>query len=161
MSLPYPELYWLIIGVTLLLLELALPGFIIFFFGLGALFTSCAAWLLPPENFPIAWQLAMFLVTSLLSLVALRGIILRKFFTPSQVDKDAKQKEQGEDVIHARPGEKAIVTLAISPPAEGQLKYGGTFWRATADEAIAAGEPAVIIRQHELVIHVKKWKGGK
>lgn len=160
MSLLHPELYWLVIGVMLLLLELALPGFVLFFFGLGALVTSALAWLLPSGTLPIVWQLGCFLVVSLLSLAALRGIIMRKFFAPPKVDEEAWQEDR-EDSIHARPGEKGMVTLAIVPPAEGQLKFGGTFWRATADEPIDAGETVVVVHQRELVIHVKKWEKGE
>lgn len=161
MSFAYPELYWLIIGVMLLLLELALPGFVLFFFGFGALATSLTIWLLPHDLFPILWQLITFLVVSLLSLAALRGVIMRKFFTPSAVGGARDQKDKGEDIIHARPGEKAMVTLAINPPAEGQLKFGGTFWRATAEEPINVGETAVIVCQRDLIMHVKKWKKGE
>ena len=53
-----PALYWLIIGVMLFFLEMALPGFILFFFGLGAMITALVAWVLP---IAISWQLALFI----------------------------------------------------------------------------------------------------
>ncbi len=158
MSLLPSQLYWLIIGVLMLLLEMALPGFVLFFFGLGALVVSAVLWLLPAGSMPIVWQLVLFLTVSLLSLGVLRGMIMRRFFTPPEVDKAAGSGERGEDIVHARPGEKGIITAAIAPPAEGQVKFGGTFWRATADEPVEAGEIVAVVCQRELVIHVKRWE---
>lgn len=37
-----PELVWFIIGLVLFLLELVLPGFVIFFFGVGAWVTTAS-----------------------------------------------------------------------------------------------------------------------
>ena len=36
MEIAYPSLMWLIIGVSLFVLEMAVPGFVLFFFGLLA-----------------------------------------------------------------------------------------------------------------------------
>ena len=150
MPLIDPALYWLIIGVMLFFLELALPGFILFFFGLAALITALVAWLTPLE---IAWQLGIFIVSSVASLVTLRDVIQRKFFTPKTPD---GKEEADEDVMSAVPGDRAVVGTTITPPAEGRIKYSGTSWRATADEEIKEGEIVAVVRQDNLVIHVEK-----
>lgn len=126
MSVIDPALYWLIIGVMLFFLELALPGFILFFFGLAALITALVAWLTP---LGIAYQLGVFIVSSVVSLMTLRDIIQRNFFKPKEVDTD---EEPDEDVLLAAPGDRAVVGTTIAPPAEGRIKYSGTSWRATA-----------------------------
>lgn len=150
MSIIDPALYWLIIGVMLLFLELALPGFILFFFGLAALITALVAWLTPLE---IAWQLGIFIVSSVVSLITLRDIIQRSFCKP----KDAGEGEEpDEDVILAVPGDRAVVGVTIAPPAEGRINYSGTSWRATADEKIDEGEIVAVVHQDNLVIHVEK-----
>lgn len=150
MSFIDPALYWLIIGVMLFFLELALPGFILFFFGLAALITALVAWLTPLE---IAWQLGIFIVSSVASLVTLRDVIQRKFFKPKKTD---GKEEPDEDVMSAVPGDRAVVGTTIIPPAEGRIKYSGTSWRATADEEIIEGEIVAVVRQDNLVIHVEK-----
>lgn len=143
-----PALYWLIIGVMLFLLELALPGFILFFFALGALVTALATWLSPID---IAWQLALFIAASLGSLLGLRNIIQSKLFTSTPT-----KGEEDKDVMLAVAGEKGVVSMTINPPAEGRINYSGSSWRATADEKVEVGEIVAIVRQKGLVIHVEK-----
>jgi len=150
MSFIDPALYWLIIGVMLFFLEMALPGFILFFFGLAALITAVVAWLTP---LGIAWQLGIFIVSSVVSLMTLRDVIQRNFFKPKEV---ADGEEPDEDVMLAAPGDRAVVGVAIVPPAEGRINYSGTSWRAAAEETIEEGEIVTIVRQDSLVIHVEK-----
>jgi membrane protein implicated in regulation of membrane protease activity len=143
-----PALYWLIIGVMLFLLELALPGFILFFFAAGALLTALLAWVTPIS---IAWQLGVFIVASLGCLFGLRDVIQRRFLAPPSEEEDID-----EDSVLAVPGDKGVVSVTIAPPAEGRLKYAGTSWRASADERIEEGEIVSVVRQKGLVIHVEK-----
>ncbi|NOR26242.1 MAG: hypothetical protein GQ542_18015 [Desulforhopalus sp.] len=145
-----PALYWLIIGVMLFFVEMAVPGFVLFFFALGALVTALAAWLTPIS---IAWQLALFIGASLISLLSLRGLIQRKFLAAAPAD---EEEEGDEDVILAVAGERGVVSMTITPPGEGQIKYAGTFWRAIAEEKIEEGEIISIVRQKDLVIQVEK-----
>lgn len=145
-----PALYWLIIGVMLFFLEMAVPGFVLFFFALGALVTALVAWLTPVS---VAWQLALFISASLVSLLSLRGVIQKKFLSSTS---DAEDEEIDEDVFLAVAGERGVVSSTINPPAEGQIKYSGTFWKATADEQIEEGEIISVVKQEGLVIHVEK-----
>ena len=150
MPLIDPALYWLIIGVMLLFLEMALPGFIMFFFGLAALITALVTWLFP---IAIAWQLGLFIVASVVSLLTLRDLIKRRFFNTA-VTEDGEDAD--EDVVLAVQGDRAVVAVEIAPPAEGRINYSGTSWRASADEKIEEGEIVAVVRQDNLVIHVEK-----
>jgi len=134
-------------GVILLFLELALPGFVLFFFGVGALTTSLGAYLF---ELNLSWQLALFIVASLISLFSLRNVIQRKFLQSSP------EGEEDEDIVLVNPGERGIVVDGIKPPAEGRIKYSGTFWRAIADEKIDEDEIISVVSQKGLVIHVEK-----
>lgn len=144
-----PALYWLIIGVMLFLLELALPGFVLFFFAVGALLTALVAWLVPTTS--IALQLGLFIVTSLAALFTLRGFLQQRFFA-------SVPAKDGEDVDAplAVPGDRGVVCATIAPPAEGRIRYAGSSWRATADEKIEEGEIIAIVRQEGVIIHVEK-----
>lgn len=145
MDLTTAGLIWLATGVLLLLLEMVLPGFVLFFFGLGALVTFLCSWLWQPS---LNEQLVIFLVSSLVSLFALRGFIKRTFLGDSNASLD--------DHALGGVGESVVVTRMIDPPMEGKVKYSGTSWRAVADEKIEEGEMATVISQEGLIMQVKK-----
>lgn len=148
-----PALYWLIIGVMLFFLELAVPGFILFFFALGALLTALVTWLSPVS---IALQLALFITASLVSLLSLRNVIQKNFISSPPKEGESEDEDKDEDEELVMPGDKGVVSSTIIPPAEGRIKYSGTSWRAIADEKIEEGEIVSIIRRKDLVIHVEK-----
>lgn len=140
-----PALIWFILGVVCFLLEMMVPGFIVFFFGVGAWITAIVCWFTP---LGINSQLGVFLAGSLLSLLALRGLVRRTFIGGSS---------HGEETSSvAQPGETAEVAETITPPFEGKVSYSGTLWRATAEEEIVKGEVVTIISQDGLVMRVKK-----
>ena len=145
MELASPTLLWLSIGVVLFIMEMAAPGFILFFFGLAAWVTAAGCYLF---DWSLNIQLGVFLAASLVSIFALRGFVKKTFIGDT--------KEDGQDNVIAKGGEKCTVTIAIQPPAEGQVKFSGSFWRATADEAIDEGEIVIIEKQDELLLTVKK-----
>ena len=61
-------LLWFLLGLFFLFVELLAPTLVLVFFGAGAWVTACAALLgLPP-----AWQLVLFILVSLLTLLLLR-----------------------------------------------------------------------------------------
>lgn len=145
MELTSPGLVWLIIGVVLFLLEMAVPGFVLFFFGLAAWLTALGSYLF---GWGLNTQLGVFLASSLLCLFSLRTIVKKVFMGDT--------KEDSTDSILATGGEKCMVSKGIHPPAEGQVKFSGTFWRAEAEEAIEEGEMVTIVKQNDLLITVKK-----
>ncbi len=143
-----PALYWLMIGVMLLFLGLAVPGGILFFFGLGALVAALVAWLFQVN---ILCQLTLFMLTSLVPLFC-----LRKKFHNKLPALTSEGEEEKEEVMLAVFGEKGVVSSTITPPAEGKIKYSGALWRATADEIIEEGEIVSVISEKNLIIHVEK-----
>lgn len=72
-----PELLWFIIGLALFLLELIVPGFIIFFFGFGAWVTALVCMIKTPD---INLQIIIFAMSSVLSIAVLRRMIQERFF---------------------------------------------------------------------------------
>ena len=145
MEITYPGLMWLSIGVTFFVLEMAVPGFILFFFGLAAWLTAIGCYFFP---WSVTTQLSIFLVLSLACLFGLRGIVKKVFI--------GDKKTEDTDSILAKGGEKCEVTADIKPPAEGQIKFAGTFWRAEANEEITTGTIVEVIEQKDLLITVKK-----
>ncbi len=139
-----PVLAWFLIGIVFYVVELVLPGFVVFFFGIGAWCTALAVYLM---DISTSLQLGVFLVTSLVSLFLLRKYIQTVFIGSVQQD-DASVK--------AGPvADTGVVTEDIVPPGKGRVKYGGSFWKATADESIEAGTTVKIINQDNLEVKVR------
>jgi len=128
---------WFLAGVALLLAELALPGFILFFFALGAFASALAAFAL---GLGTGGQFAVFLVASLAGMALLRRMFLRVFRGRTRL---LAENAAGLDDPGA--GKTAVATRAIGPGMQGEIKFRGSFWRAESLAPIGEGENVVII----------------
>jgi len=139
-----PELVWFIIGLIFFLLELVLPGFFIFFFGVGAWVTALLCLIAEPG---VNLQALVFAVTSVLSLVALRKMIQRRFF-------DSKEglSEAVEDEFT---GKEAVATTEITPGKNGKVDFKGTSWNAESDSPIGVGDKVIIKEKDNFKLIVK------
>jgi len=142
-----PEVIWFIIGLALFLLELVLPGFVIFFFGVGAWVTALLCLIADPG---LNLQAIVFAVTSILSLVALRKIIQKKFF----YTKDELSKEVEDEFS----GREAVAITDFGPGKNGKVEFKGTQWKAESVSSIREGD-RVIIKEKDsfkLIVEPKK-----
>lgn len=142
-----PELIWFLIGLLLLLAEFAIPGLVIFFFGVGA---WVVALLCAMMDIGINTQLIIFIVSSILSL-----LLLRKWLKGIFHGHSSDQQELTQDLAEFL-GERAAVTIEITPPQPGKVELHGTDWNAIAEEAIPAGTRVEIIGKDNLTLRVKK-----
>lgn len=130
---------WFLAGVAFLLAELALPGFVLLFFALGAFAAALCAWAL---GLGAGGQLVVFLAASLAGLGLLRRMFLRVFRgrtrTLAEGEADGPENDIGA-------GKNALVTRAVAPGAPGEIKFRGSFWRAESAESIGEGESVVIL----------------
>jgi membrane protein implicated in regulation of membrane protease activity len=127
--------YWLAAGVLLILAELAVPGFVICFFGVSALAAGVVNFFFP--GFPLIGQLLLFAVGGAVLALSCRklapGIFAGK---ESRSDKDI----DSDDVA----GEVCVCCEKISDGIAGKVEFRGSFWNAVSDEKIAVGERAII-----------------
>jgi membrane protein implicated in regulation of membrane protease activity len=144
-----PELVWFLIGLVLLVMEFALPGLIIFFFGVGAWITAIVCLLSTYVDNSINAQLIIFIVSSVLSLLILRKWVKGVFLGHSGAQQDLR--EDLKEFI----GERAIVVEAITPKAGGKVEFHGTNWEARADSDIAAGAVVEIVGKDNITLKVK------
>ncbi|MGN0853889.1 MAG: NfeD family protein [Kiritimatiellia bacterium] len=140
---------WLYIGAGLMLLELASPGFVIFFFGLAAATVGLIRFGVG-DSFSPVWQLAAFSILSILYLLVLRRYVKRVF---SGATRDTKADFDNEYV-----GRAGKVTAAIAPPLTGRVELGDAEWTATADAPIAVGTTVKVISQNNLTMKVEEIK---
>lgn len=144
-----PEYIWAMIGVMLLIMEVFMPGLIVFFFGVGALVVAifCSIW-----HIEINTQLILFIVTSVVLLVALRRWLKGVFMGFTSNSQDSEKNTQ--DFV----GKKVVVVQTISPIQPGIVELNGTNWKATAETAIAAGAVVEIVGNDNLTLLVKPVK---
>jgi membrane protein implicated in regulation of membrane protease activity len=141
-----PELIWFLIGLVLLILEFALPGLIIFFFGVGAWAVALVCLI---TDIGINTQLIIFIVSSVLSLLCLRKWLKGIFLGHTVLKQDLR--ENLEEFI----GQRAVVKEKIVPKAGGKVEFHGTNWEAFADEEIAEGTVVEIIGKDNITLKVK------
>ncbi len=139
-----PELLWFLIGLVLFLLELVVPGFIIFFFGVGAWVTALVCLIANPGA---NLQIIIFGITSLLSLIALRRLIQKKFFY--------SRGNKSEEVEDEFTGKEGIAITDFGKAIKGKVEFKGTRWNAESETDIKEGQTVVITRKENLVLKVE------
>ena len=137
---------WLYIGAFLMLAELMLPGFVIFFFGLSAVTVGMLRFVFG-EAFSLSWQLAAFSGFSLAYLLLLRKWVSGVFSGFSVTSKT--------DFGHEAVGRIGRVTAAIEPPKTGRVMLGDAEWTAAADAEIAVGADVRVVSQDNLTMKVE------
>jgi membrane protein implicated in regulation of membrane protease activity len=138
---------WLIAGIVMVILEFVLPGFVIVFFGVGAIVVGIICWL---WAISFNMQLVLFMAISVVLLLAIRKWVKNIF-----VGYTSSQEEIGE-LSKEFAGEQAMVVAEIVPDKPGKVEFHGTNWEAEADEPIASGERVEIVGQRSIRLKVKK-----
>ena len=139
------SLIWFIVGIAFLFAELIMPGFIIFFFGIGGLVTALSTYLFNIDSVII--QLIIFIVSSLLSLA-----LLRKFFSNLFRGKVDPLKQLKDEFI----GKRAIVIREIKPNSlKGKIEFNGSIWEADSDFFIDKDSVVEITGRRDLTLIVK------
>ena len=140
---------WIVVGLPFLAFEVAVPGGIIMlFFGAAAIVVGVLVGVGMPGG---PWvQLALFSVLSVVSLLTLRGAIIRRF-----EDGDDDREE-----IDSLLGETVIVAEEIGPGAVGKAEIHGSSWSAqnVGQEPIAKGQTATIEHVEGLRLNIRGIK---
>jgi inner membrane protein len=143
----HPSVIWFIIGLVLFLMELAVPGLVLMFFGMGAWIVAILCLIF---GISLDIQLIVFIISSILLLITLRKYVNKLFSGRKKTDTSS-----GEN-IEDYAGERAIVMEAIVPPKHGKVEFHGTNWNAEADGEIPVGTTVEIIGKKNLTLRVKK-----
>jgi membrane protein implicated in regulation of membrane protease activity len=142
-----PELFWFIVGLGLFLAELLIPGFFIFFFGLGAWVTAIVCLIGEPGT---NIQIMIFALSSVASLIGLRRIIKKKFFYNKSSDQ--------VDVDDEFTGKEALAISDFGGLQTGKVEFKGTIWQAESKTEIAKGQRVLITSKEnfKLIVEPKK-----
>ena len=134
---------WLAAGLVLVVAELATPGgFVIIFFGIGALAVGALSLLGLVTNVPL--QFLLFSVLSVASLAILRGRLQSRIQTPPSSNVDSLV------------GVVAMVQERMAPRAIGRVEVRGSMWAArnTSDITLDPGQRARVAAVDGLTLAV-------
>jgi membrane protein implicated in regulation of membrane protease activity len=129
-----PWLVWFLAGIAIMLAELAVPGFVIIFFGLGCLGAAAVAVFAP--DFYSA-QLGVFLIVSVASLITLRKVAMRVFVGRSE-------GPESEDMGNVPVGARITLDQDLEAGRVGRVRFRGAMWDAVSEDRIHAGSDAEI-----------------
>jgi membrane protein implicated in regulation of membrane protease activity len=125
--------YWLVFGMLLILAEIFIPSFTVFWFGLGAIIVALILWLLP--DMAVSWQLFIWAIASIVFTV-----LWFKFLKPLMTDR-TKAGISREAIL----GESGQV---IRPPGAGRrgtVRFttpllGSDEWPFICEQAVDSGD---------------------
>ena len=127
-------------------MNLSFPVFFIFFFALGAWVTAIVCLIGEPGT---NLQIIIFAITSVLSLIALRKIIQKKFFF-------SKESNDNSDAVEDEfTGKEGIALSGFGPGQKGKIEFKGTIWNAESKSEIKARQSVVIINKESFTLNVE------
>ncbi|NVK43431.1 MAG: NfeD family protein [Oceanospirillaceae bacterium] len=103
--------HWLVFGMLLVMAEIFIPSFTIFWFGLGAMVVAALLWFLP--DFSVSGQLVVWALSS-----SLFTFLWFRFFRPLMVD-----RTKAGIAREAISGECGQVIRAPTEDARGQVRF--------------------------------------
>lgn len=129
--------HWIIGGIALVMLELAIPSFFVIWFGLGALLVGLV--LLVAPGLPLAGQLLLWAAAST-TLTVLWFRYFRRFRDKTRIG------TADGDVI----GEIGLLVHAVTPFARGKVRFqrpilGAEEWSCAAETEIGTGDRVKIV----------------
>ena len=129
--------YWLAFGLILILLELAVPSFTIFWFGLGALVVGVLLLLLP--DLSLTWQIMIWVIAS-----SAFVLFWFKVLKPKMTDR-TKAGISREAVL----GETAMVTRVPEGDRRGEIRFavpmlGSDTWSFICVDEVVVGERVMV-----------------
>ncbi len=143
-------LIWMLAALLLLLVEILTPGFACACFAIGCLF-SCVLSAIAPDT--LNWQIALFVVGSLLSFIFVRPVALK--ILSRRADRKGGYKSNMESLI----GREALVVEAIPAHGLGRIKIDGDEWQARlehdSDESVAVGTRVTVLSYDSIILTVK------
>jgi len=139
-----PAILWFVIGLIFVLLEFTMPGFVIMFFGAGAWVTSLVCSIF---NIGLTFQLFMFIIVSIGSLLVFRKYLKTRFFS---------DREKSGDILEDEFIDKtAIVDVPIKEGFEGRVIFKGAQWTASAQTDIEKGVKVRIVGKESICLKVE------
>ncbi len=141
---------WTILGIVLIIAEIFTPGFVLLWFGVGALAAALASFL----GLGLAAQFLVFILLSSLLTALSRTIFVNYFARPGG---EGAGLRSGADALPGQVG--TVVTSSSGALHEGAVKVFGSVWTAYPAEGeppLEAGDRVVVERLQGASIYVRR-----
>jgi membrane protein implicated in regulation of membrane protease activity len=145
---------WTVLGVILIIAEIFTPGFVLLWFGVGALAAAFAG-LIGVTSLTV--QFLIFITVSIALTAASRTIFVN-YFSRERTGSDLKT---GVDGLPGQIG--TVVSSSQGALNEGAVKVFGSTWTAYPAEGespLEAGERVTVERVQGASIYVRRMEGG-
>lgn len=146
---------WTVLGVVLIIAEIFTSGFVLLWFGIGALAAAFAG-LLGLDSLPL--QFLIFIFVSVALTAASRTIFVN-YFSREKTGEDLKS---GVDALPGKIG--TVVSSSKGALNEGAVKVFGSTWTAypaVGEEPLEAGERVEVERVQGASIYVRRIGQGR
>lgn len=146
---------WTVLGVVLIIAEVFTPGFVLLWFGVGALAAAFAG-LVGLHSLPL--QFLIFIFVSIALTAASRTIFVN-YFSREKTGDDLKS---GVDALPGKIG--TVVSSSHGALNEGAVKVFGSTWTAypaEGEEPLEAGERVEVQRVQGASIYVRRVDQGR
>lgn len=145
----HPEWWWWVVGgIALILAELAIPAFVLIWFGMGALGVSLLVALIPILDLTMQLFIWLLISTSLV-------IAWFKIFKPSL--HKTRVGRSAANII----GECGLLTHDVAPFQKGEVRFqkpmvGSDVWPCISDATITTGERVRVLAVEGNLLKVGK-----
>lgn len=139
-------LFWTVIAIVCLILELSSGDFYVTCFAIGAVVSVVASAL----GLPFWMQVLLWAVCSVLSIWLVRPHLVKS------LRRGGDQRKSNADALH---GQVGIVTETIVKDGYGRMKLDGDDWKCEAPEAladIAVGEKVRVVGRESIILKVEQ-----
>lgn len=162
MNSDFAWILWVLLGVILIIAEVFTPGFVLLWFGIGALCAGLVG-LVGLNSLPL--QFLIFAIVSI-GLTALSRTIFVNYFTREKYGRGLKT---GVDSLPGKIG--TVVSSSKGALNEGAVKVFGSTWTAypsEGEEPLEAGDRVEVTRVQGASVYVRRvvtslpdWRGAE
>ncbi len=138
---------WLVLGVALIIAEIFTLGFVLFWFGLGALAAAAVGFM----GLGAGWQFAAFAVVSI-ALTAMSRTIFAKYLPHNE-----REMKTGMDSLPGKVG--TVITASKGAMQEAAVKVFGSTWTAyplDGEIDLIKGEKVEVVEVKGSSIYVRR-----
>ncbi|MFA9392275.1 MAG: NfeD family protein [Prolixibacteraceae bacterium] len=137
---------WLIVAILFFILEIFIPSFVVFNFGVGSLFASLGA----VVGLNVQWQVLIFSIFTLSSFFLVRPALKKWAY---------KKSHQVKTNFEALEGRIGIVSEKIDfTKNSGRVKLDGDYWMARSKDGstIDVDSAVKVLKLNSIVLEVEK-----